>query len=166
MKKQIALFVMMLMAMVSFAQAPTFSISINKDTVLMGHTLKVVYILKQAEAKGGIKTPEFDHFRMVSGPSISTSVSYINGDMTRKSSYSYYLKAESPGLWRIPSLRIETEEGELSTEEKQIVVLPNPDGTIESGKSHQEDSDIPFFRNYPPRKKSDKRKPKRKVYRL
>ncbi len=166
MKKQISVIFLMLMGAMVFAQAPSFSLSTNKDTVLMGHTIKVQYVLKQATTQNGIETPVFDHFRLVSGPNTSTSVSYLNGDMTRVSSYTYYLKADSPGVWSIPAMTIQTKEGELSTEEKQIVVLPNPEGTVDEMEAEEESIDFPFFRNTPPSKKPPKRKPKRKLYRL
>ena len=151
------------------AQKAAFTLSVNKDTVLMNNIIKVEYTLKQVESDH-FETPEFPNFQIVSGPNTSSSVSYINGDVSRESSFSFYLKPDSPGTWTIPAVFVNTEEGLLSTQAKDIVVLPNPDGIQEETEPMNRQFD--FFFNQsptPPTPASPPSPParkKRKTYRL
>ncbi len=170
MKKQIIFLILLLSSSYLLAQNAQFTVLISKDTVLMDNIVKIEYNLKQVESKH-FETPEFAHFQVVSGPNTSTSVSYINGDVTRESSYSFYLKPDSPGTWTIPAVTISTEDGQvLSTQAKDIVVLPNPEGIHEDPEPDEQHFD--FFFNQPPMParpnvpNPPSQKKKRKTYRL
>lgn len=167
MKNQIFLLAFLLVSSFSFAQKTEFTVSVNKDTVLMNNLVKVKYTLKQADLKG-FETPEFAHFQVVSGPNVSTSVSIVNGDKSQESSYSFYLQPDSPGTWTIPAVSVETDEGIVSTKSKDIVVLPNPDGIIEEDAPEQNGFFEHFFNSSPtaPTTPAPPAKKKRKTYRL
>ncbi|HHB78199.1 MAG TPA: hypothetical protein ENK85_03065 [Saprospiraceae bacterium] len=167
MKKQFFFLVFLLVSSFTFGQNMELTLSVNKDTVLMNNVLVVKYTIKQADPNQ-FEPPKFTHFQVVSGPNTSTSVSYVNGDVSRESTYSFYLKPDSPGTWTIPAITVETADGVLTCEAKDIVVLPNPDGIQEETTPENNGFDN-FFFNTPPRsfdKPNQPAKKKRKTYRL
>lgn len=168
MKKQIFLLVFLLVSSFSFAQKTEFTLTVNKDTVLMNNLIRVKYTMKQGDLNS-FDTPEFDHFQVVSGPSVMSSVSFVNGDKSQEISYSFYLKPDSPGVWTIPAVSVETEQGMVYTKAKDIVVLPNPDGIQEEeGRPQPTDFFGDFFNRSPapPPVPATPTKKKRKTYRL
>lgn len=167
MKKQIFFLIFLLVSSFSFAQKVEFTLSVNKDTVLMNNLVQVKYSLKQANLNG-FETPKFAHFQVVSGPMVSSSVSIVNGDRTEESSYSFSLRPDSPGIWTIPAASIETAQGIVSTKAKDIVVLPNPDGIQEDATPEQNGFFEHFFNRTPmsPPIPPEPVKKKRKTYRL
>ncbi len=167
MKKQIFFLVFLLVSSFSFAQKTEFTLSVNKDTVLMNNLVRATYTMKQADLNG-FETPEFAHFQVVSGPNVSSSVSIVNGDRSQESSYSFYLKPDSPGIWTIPAVSVETEQGTVSTKAKDIVVLPNPEGIQEEDPQKQNGLFDHFFNRspVPPPVPAEPAKKKRKTYRL
>ena len=150
-----------------FAQKTEFTLSTNKDTVLMNNLILVKYTIKQADLKG-FETPEFTHFQVVSGPNVSSSVSIVNGDRTQESSYSFYLQPDSPGTWTIPAISVETDQGLVTTKAKDIVVLPNPEGIQEKEAPEKNGFFNHFFNQspMPPPTPNQPAKKKRKTYRL
>lgn len=165
MKKQVFILFFLFVSSFSFGQKVDFSLTVNKDTVLMNNIVIITYTIKQAESDN-FESPDFPNFQVVSGPNVSTSISYINGDMTRESSYSFYLKPNNPGTWTIPAVTLVTDDGTLICEAKDIVVLPNPNGIIEAPIQNQtRQSQSPFF-NEMPTPPAQHTKKKRKTYRL
>jgi len=167
MKKQIFFLIFLLVNSFSFAQKVEFTLSVNKDTVLMNNVVQVKYTLKQADIND-FETPEFTHFQVVSGPMVSSSISIVNGDKSQESSYSFYLRPDSPGTWTIPAVSVETDQGVFAAEAKDIVVLPNPDGIQEEDEQEQQDLFDQFFNRSPmsPPVPAPPAKKKRKTYRL
>jgi len=103
-------------------QSANVSIKISKDTLLQGETIKVEYLLNNIE--GNFSSPEFEGFRIVSGPNTSSSFTMINGVTTSRISYSYMLRAENSGVFFIPAIVVDSKSGPVYTEEISIVVLP------------------------------------------
>lgn len=134
-----------------------FKIEVASDTVGLDQSFEFSYVLENASGKK-INPPNFEGFT-VQGPSISTNMSIVNGDVTQSQTYTYYLKPSATGVFTILPATMETKEGSLSSEGKRIVVVEH----FEKGvKSRVQNGFQPFnFRDkQPTRPNSQKSKKK------
>ena len=120
------------------------NIEVSSDTIGLNNTLEVAITVENAKAKN-FNPPSFEGFR-VQGPSTSTSMSIINGDMTQSATYTFYLTPREKGAFKIGSASVDTEGGTLKTDEKEVVVVENFDPEIKPQKRQQSIwDDNPFF---------------------
>ncbi len=134
----ILLFTLLFFTHFLHSQDRGFHAKVSSDTLLMGNYLEVTFTLENTTGK--IEPPSFESFDLVNGPSQSSSVSIINGNMTQQHSYTYVLQAKGEGIFLIdPAIAFVGEET-IKTEPIQIVVLPNPDGIIQTPKSGRSSS--------------------------
>ncbi|MEI7802235.1 MAG: BatD family protein, partial [Bacteroidota bacterium] len=54
----------------------------------------------------GLSLPSLNDFQLLGGPSTSTSVQIINGDMSQSESYTYVLRPKKQGTFKIPGTTI------------------------------------------------------------
>ena len=112
------------------------TVNINPDSILMDNTFLLSFTLEDAQGK--FEASPFSDFDVISGPNTSSSVSIINGVSNSKTTYSYYLKPQSPGNFYIQPSSFILENGEMiETEPLEIIVYPNPEGIIVEPKSQQ-----------------------------
>lgn len=160
----------------AYTQTETrFSCSVSQDSILLGNDFEVSYTLEQLEVIQ-FHAPNFKDFDIVGGPNTSTSMSIVNGDVSRSTTYSYYLRPRDTGEYELPTASVETAEGIIKSEVTFLGVVPNPEGIIQSPKRKQESIfgrnpfDDPFFRSpfdsVPPPAKPQKSKRKRKVTKI
>ncbi len=138
----------------SLAQDIELVLTCSRDTILAGNTLEVSYNLTNSNRD--LPIPEFEGFSILSGPNRSSSMSIINGDMSKEQSLSFLLSPHTEGELIIPSIEINIAGENYKSESKKVFVLPNKKGLKEQGiKEHS-------------KKKSPakKLKKKRKVYRI
>ena len=102
-----------------------FTFSVSSDTVGMNGALEVTFTLENAQTKQ-FNPPDFNGFD-VQGPSSASSMSIINGDMSQKMSYTFYLTPKAQGTYTIGKATVESEGKKLETEEKSIVVVEHFD---------------------------------------
>ena len=86
--------------------------------------------------QGNFIAPDFNGFRMVSGPNTSSSFSMINGVVTQKKAYSYVLMPEATGDQQIGEAIVSTDEDKLITDPVSVYVL-STDKLSPSSKSRQ-----------------------------
>lgn len=161
-----------------------FTISVSSDSVLLGNYFIVRFTLQNVEGIN-FTPPSFEGFDVVSGPNQSSEFSMINGDVTQKMTYAYYLKPRDIGNYYITPASIETPDAVLESQPTAILVLPNPDGIIQNPETPIEQNffdnndffnldfgnfDSFFFpesnKNLPKKDKEEKPKRKRKVYKM
>ena len=107
---------------------PSFSVRISSDSILLGNAFQVSFTLENAEGVN-FQAPDWSlYFDVVSGPNQSTSMSFMNGQMSRSVTYTYYLKPRDLGNFYIEPASIETPESILETDPLEVLVVPNPDG--------------------------------------
>jgi hypothetical protein len=149
MKNSFILFSLLLLNLFSIGEISAqkegkISIEISSDTIGLNNTLEVAISIENAKIKR-FNPPSFDGFS-VQGPSTSTSMSIVNGDMTQSSTYTFYLTPREKGALKIGSISVDTEGGVLKTEEKEIVVLENFNPEIKPQKRQRSLwGDDPFF---------------------
>ena len=103
---------------------------ISSDSVRLGNFISLKYSIENV--RGKFIEPDFEGFQVISGPTMSSQYSLINGKETIRSSYSYHLLPLEEGEFMINSAILKTQEGEISLEPVIIKVLPNPDGRIDN----------------------------------
>ncbi|MEM6965463.1 MAG: BatD family protein, partial [Bacteroidota bacterium] len=115
---------------ISQENEPSFSVEVNKTSVLLGNYIQVTFTLKNA---GGnqFEAPAFEGFDIVGGPNQSSSFSMMNGVTTQSTSYTYYLKPRDVGNLFVEPAFITVDGQTLETQPIEIIVLENPDGIIE-----------------------------------
>lgn len=114
-------------------QDSNLAIEVNRDTVLLGNTVKVKFTLENYE--GEFTSPSFDEFDILGGPNVATSVSIINGDMSKTESYSYILQPRETGEYIIGE-EVISNQG-MQKEEIKIIVVDNPDGIIQDNAGYK-----------------------------
>ena len=157
----------------SFAQDPSFNISVSTDSVLMGNYIAVTFSIENGEGNN-FEAPGFADFNIVGGPSQSSSISIINGVSTQSKSYTYYIEPKEEGLFYIEPASVEIDGQVLETAPLEIKVAPNPEGIIQQPQQRKNrtfdsffnDSffddpffNSPFFERRSPEKPEEKKEP-------
>lgn len=121
-----------------FAQDKKFEIETSLDTVLLGNYLEVKFNLENV--KGKFSEPSFAGLKIISGPNTFSSTTISNGEYQSTTSYSYFVKPLEEGVYVIESAKLETADEVLKTNEKRIVVIPNPDNILQEPKEEENSS--------------------------
>ncbi len=110
----------------SNGQEGIFSVSMDKDTLMMYNLLEVTFSLENIH--GDFIPPEFKGLRVISGPNVSSQFNMFNGRITQKATYTYYLEPLQPGVAEITAAGLNDGTTVLQTSPLKIVVLANPGG--------------------------------------
>lgn len=157
MKKWLFIFSLSIPLSMTAQKDAKISMEVSSDTIGLNNTLEVVITVENAKAKR-FNPPSFDGFA-VQGPSTSTSMSIINGDMTQSATYTFYLTPREKGTFKIGSASVDTEGGVLKTNDKEIIVVEHFDLEIKPRQRSQSLwDDNPFFMQQPQEKKKTKKK--------
>ncbi len=112
-----------------------FTVEVSTDSILFGNFFKVTFTLENAKGDR-FEAPDFSEFRVVSGPSMSSSYSIINGEVTQSIAYSYYLEPIDLGNYYIQPASIQAGEQVLETMPLEVMVVPNPDGVKQNAEPY------------------------------
>ncbi len=108
-----------------------FTVQVSTDSVLMGNYFEVKFILENASSQN-FEAPDFnDHFKVVSGPNFSSSMSLLNGNLSQSTTITFYLEPKDPGLFYILPASVKAGDKVLETAPQEVLVVPNPDGIIQ-----------------------------------
>jgi len=121
MKKWISFIFISLFACQLMASAVSFKASLSHKVVEVGQRFKVTFTVNSGG--GNFTPPSFSNFRMLSGPNQSSSMQYINGQMSRSFSISYILQATKKGKFTIDPAIIVVDGKEIKTEALDIEVV-------------------------------------------
>lgn len=159
------------------AQEKQFSISVSKEAVLLGNTIKVEFTIKNVQ--GSFEGPEFAEFDVLMGPNSSSSYSNINGKVSNTSTYTYIIKPRSEGEFFIENAYIidkNDKDNGMQTEPFKITVLANPEGIIEEEENSVfgsqmfnfswPDISTDIFKSDEVESKPQESKPKRKIKKI
>lgn len=144
--------------------APIWKAQMSTDSLLMGNRLKVTFILKNGEGRN-FEPPSFAGFQVVGGPNQSSSMSIVNGNMSREASFSFYLMPLEEGNYFIDPAIINVEGKPYETTPLEVIVFPNPDGVkqeIPNANPGLQWNNLPWEKPETPRIDGKK---KRKIYR-
>lgn len=99
-----------------------FTATVSQNTVYAGKRFELKFSLN-AEGSN-FKAPDLSNFRILSGPNQSTSMSIINGRMSREISFSYILEATKEGQFTIEPASIRIDGNTVKSNPITIEVLP------------------------------------------
>lgn len=111
-----------------YAQEPTFEASVDKNPVSIDDQFTLSFTLSNAGIGGGknLKLPDLRKFRVMMGPSTSTSMQFINGAMSSSVTYSYVLQPTDVGKFTIGAASIEAGGKTYSSNPITIEVVKAP----------------------------------------
>lgn len=92
-----------------------------KSTVSVGERFQVSFALNNNGT--GFKAPAFTGFEILSGPNQSTSMQFVNGNMSQSLTYSFVLSATKEGTFTIPPAKIKLNGVEIESNELKITVV-------------------------------------------
>ena len=159
-------FLLILLSSTLFSFGQSFEGSVNRDTVLLGNTFTLRYYAEQLD--GQFQPPELSNLNVISGPNSSMSVNIINGQASRKISYTITVLPDDVGQIEVDPALLMTEDSTYMSFPFIIEVIPNPDGEVQVD---QQNNGFDFF-NFSPfepkvlPKEKKKEKPKRKIKRI
>ncbi len=104
-----------------FAQNEKFTVSVNKNPVATGEQFEVTFSLNGNGDR--FTPPDFAGLEVLSGPNVSTNMTYINGTTTSSNSYSYDLSGLREGEITIGPAFIMVNGKRLSTNPLRIKII-------------------------------------------
>lgn len=105
----------------------SLTVEVSADTIGVEDVLKVTY--KLVGGQGRIEVLPLEEMRIVQGPNISSSFSFVNGQSSQEYAESYVLAPMSEGTLYIPSASTVIDGTPLETDPVEIIVLPDPNYT-------------------------------------
>lgn len=121
------IFLTVLLSMLGFRaiaqqDGPVFQVFSDAKEVVVDGYFEVTFTLRNATGSD-FTPPLFQHFTVLSGPSSSSSMQIVNGQVTREVAYSYTLQPEKPGKFVIGPASIKANGKKLKTESLIIQVI-------------------------------------------
>lgn len=161
------LLVLMAHGSVCAQKSVSWTASLSQDSVGVGQSVQVSFTLENGKGQR-FSPPAFDGFRAV-GPSTSSSMQMINGDVTQKITYTYHLEPLSEGVYTIEAARIEHNGTALETEPLTLTVVTEPvrKATPPRRSSEWDMNDFfrdPFARPQPPKREEKREEKSKKPY--
>ena len=107
-----------------YAQEVSITLTVDKDTVMQGDFVRIVYQIENASAD--IEHLEFPGLQIVSGPNNSFNMQIINGEMTQSKTYEIIGRPLEVGVLEIPAGRIEVDGMSYMSESLNVYIVENP----------------------------------------
>jgi len=117
-----------------FSQTPRFILQTDRLQVQEGETFLLEAVLENIDAKN-IQLPDVAPFKIVQGPSTSTSISIINGKRSSTLSYQYILLASKTGSFTIDAATVNLGSKVLKSNVVKMVVSKAKPTDVISGTS-------------------------------
>ncbi len=165
--KQFFFILTMLSGMSALAQEAKFTATVSKSTVALDSKFKVEFKLENAQGSN-FQAPDFENFTLLGGPSTSSAMSIVNGEVTQSISYVYYLKPKEKGSFTLDAATIKAGGKALTTEAVTIQVVEETEEGAEEEIPQQADPFSHFFqRRMPtPQPKQEAPRKQRKTYKI
>lgn len=103
-----------------FAQLE-FTTEVSKNKLGVNQRFRIIFSVNK-QGTDNFKAPNFNHFKVVGGPSSSVNQSWINGKSTYSQSYIYILQPKNTGAFTIPPATIEYKGKTISSNSVKIEV--------------------------------------------
>ncbi len=105
--------------------AQEFKSSVDRTTVGQNERFQVYFVFSGSNTNNlrNFSPPNFQGFKILSGPNQSTSMQIINGQMSSSVTYSYFLAAAEPGEYTINSASINLGSTVYKTDPIKIKVV-------------------------------------------
>lgn len=124
--------------LVAQGKAPVFTANSDAKEVLLNNYFEVEYTLENGQGTD-FKPPPFKNFKVVRGPSTSSSTTIVNGKVSQKISYGYMLAPKKAGRFTIGSATIKVGGKRLKSNFLIVDVLnAPPKSKLKGGKTLEE----------------------------
>jgi hypothetical protein len=120
-----------------FSQSPAFTAASTKTTLGVNEQFQVSFTVNADGKK--FEPPVFKDFHVLSGPNQSTSMEFVNGNVSQSVSYGYILQARSEGVFKIGPASIEVNGRPLKSNVLTITVTK---GSGASAKGNPEEQSV------------------------
>jgi hypothetical protein len=138
---------------------------VASDTILDGNSFEFKIVIRNL--KGDFTPPVFENFDIVGGPNMSTNMQYVNGNMFREMTYTYYLRARNIGPNYIEEAYLEIADGSMETEAIPVYIMDNPEELQQDYRINSNSRSSLVFPFSKPQEDSNKpKKPKRKLKKI
>lgn len=114
----------------AMGQNATFTVEVSTDSVLLGNRLSVSFSLQNAQGED-FAFPPFEGLVKVSGPNVSSQMNVVNGRMSQRVTYTFYLEAHEVGDFYVEPASVKVGDTYLESDPVLVRVFPNPDGIIQ-----------------------------------
>lgn len=112
------------------------TISVSNNPVVQGEKFRVVFTI---DANGqDFKAPNFSGFKLISGPSMSSSTQIINGRYSQSQSWTYILEAPKTGAFFIGPASIKVDGKSVNSQRIKIDVVEPSQAEKERRKQEQD----------------------------
>lgn len=118
------------------AQTPFLAGTSNKSAVGLNEQFQVSFSLN---ANGrSFQGPDLKDFVVLSGPNQSTSMQFVNGNISQSITYSYYLQPKAIGNFKIGPASIEVEGKRIASNVIQITVVKGTAPQQQGGQANKQ----------------------------
>lgn len=131
MKERLTIFLLFFTSL-TWSQSAKFYAKADANRILQNSYVKVEFVLENTDGSG-FKSPQFNDFEVIGGPNTSSSMTIINGKVSKKKAYSYSLRPKKVGKLIIGEASIRSEAGFLKSKPISIEVLksaPQSSGAV------------------------------------
>ena len=115
-------------------QEVVFKVEVSADTLFFGNRLGIKYTIENTQ--GDFDAPEFEGFRIVGGPNVSSQFSMVNGEISQSSTYEYVLVPFELGEYQIPPASLQQGDQLMYSQNVSISVVENPDEIRQNHRSY------------------------------
>ena len=124
-------------------QQPAFTVQVSNDSVLLGNQISVVFSLKNGQGEDFV-FPTFEGFTLLAGPNTSTQMSIVNGAMSQRANYTFFLEPQEVGAYYLEPASVKVGDTYLETDPLLVQVYPNPAGIIQSAPAPTDGTSSPW----------------------
>ena len=118
------------------SQDPVF-VAVVSSTRIMQHSVFEIQFELQNATSNEFQPPDFKNFKVISGPSLSSSTVIVNGKVTRGASWSYSLLATTPGTHTIGQATVVAGRRKLASRPVTVTVVESQtaaSGSVQPGQ--------------------------------
>lgn len=133
MKRILVLFTGIVTGLLGMAQE--FTAGLSDNTVGVGEQFQLTFTINANGSR--FQPPPLNDFNVLSGPNQSTSMQFVNGNISQSISYSYILQAKAEGTFKIGPASIESGGKKLQSNPLTIKIVKGSGGGASAGRGGQ-----------------------------
>ncbi|MBS1764412.1 MAG: protein BatD [Bacteroidetes bacterium] len=136
-------FALLFLGLSTQAAEISFTATVNRNPIGTNEQFSITFTIN-AQASN-FQAPSFKDFNILSGPNQSTSMQFINGNMSQSVSFTYYLQAKSEGTFRIDPATIDVNGVKIKSNVLTLNVIKGqgkPQAGAAGSQSNDDDNGI------------------------
>lgn len=118
----LAILVILFLAFQSAVAAPTFSTSLDRDTISLGETVTFTMTFQECTPNADPRLPAMSGLEFAGG-GMTEQFSIVNGAASQSKSYTFEVRPTRQGDFTIPALSAETDQGRLESHALHLRVV-------------------------------------------